>query len=251
MTAEVEIEYRNGVAIVTLNAVQRKNAITPAMARELVDAFDQVDADPDVGAVVVFGAGGSFCAGAHRDVISGVGPDPVGRDAYESIGIIYESFARLGRVRVPTIAAVTGAAVGAGMNLALGADLRIVARNARFKSGFVGLGIHPGGGFFTLANRLVGAEATAAIGIFGEEVSGVQAQALGMAWDAVDDGDVLDRAVALAERVGSQPELARDVVATLRMEVWPPGMSWPVALQAERAPQLRSLRRRHTEPPAP
>lgn len=245
MADDVLIEKNDGVAVVTLNATDRKNAITPGMARDLVDAFDQIDRDDDVGALVVYGAGGTFCAGAHRDVIGRVGPDPVSRQAYEDIGIIYESFARLGRVRVPTIAAVTGAAVGAGMNLALGADLRVVARDARFRSGFVGLGIHPGGGFFTLANRLIGAEATAAIGIFGEDVSGERARELGMAWDAVEEGEVLDRAVTLASRVGSQPDLARDVIATMRMEVWPPGMSWPVALQAERAPQLRSLRRRH------
>lgn len=247
MTEEVTIEVRGGVGVVTLNAAERKNAITPDMARELVRAFEQIDADHSIGALVVYGAGGTFCAGAHRDVIRRVGPDPVAPEAYDDISIIYESFARLGRVRVPTIAAVTGAAVGAGMNLALGADLRVVARDAKFKSGFVGLGIHPGGGFFTLANRLMGAEATAAIGIFGAEVSGQQAQALGMAWEAVDASEVLERAISLADGVGTQPELARDVVATLRMEVWPPGMSWPVALQAERAPQLRSLRRSHLE----
>lgn len=245
MTDEVRIDVHGHVGVVTLNAASRGNAITPDMALELISTFDTVDADERIGALVVHGAGGTFCAGAHRDVVARAQSDPVSADNYEDIGNIYESFARLGRVKVPTIAAVTGAAVGAGLNLALSTDLRIVAADARFLSGFVRLGIHPGGGFFTIANKVMGAEATAAVGLFGEEISGEQAKRIGMAWDATDKADVLDRATALASRVADQRELARDAAATMRLEIGPPGIPWAAALQTERAPQLRSLKRRN------
>lgn len=242
---EIRLEASDGVAIITLDAPQRKNAITPAMARQMVAAFDEVDANQSVAALVVYGAGGAFCAGAHRAVIDSTAVDPLEAVAYEDISIVYESFARLGRVSVPTIAAVCGPVVGAGMNLALGADLRIMASDARLMSGFLRIGLHPGGGYFTLSNRVAGAEATAAMGLFGEEITGTQAKALGMAWEAVDEEDVLPRATALASRLAGNPQLARDAVRSFRLEVGPPALAWPVALQMERAPQLRSFRQRH------
>ena len=98
-----------------------------------------------------------------------------------------------------------GAAVGAGLNLALATDLRIVSRTARLLPGFAQIGIHPGGGHFTLLNRVAGREAAAALGLFGEEVDGDRAVALGLAWAAYDDGDVQDRALALAGAGGDGP----------------------------------------------
>ena len=90
----------------------------------------------------------------------------------------------------------------------------------------------------------VKSEAAAALGLFGEEVDGERAVALGLAWAAYDDGDVLDRALALAARVAADPELARRTVASFRRETVPGGMSWDVAVELERSPQMWSLRRR-------
>ena len=145
---------------------------------------------------------------------------------------------------MPTIAAVRGAAVGAGLNLALATDLRIVSRTARLLPGFAQIGIHPGGGHFTLLNRVAGREAAAALGLFGEEVDGERAVALGLAWAAYDDGDV--RAAPSRSRPGwpRTPQLARRTVASFRRETVPGGMPWDVAVELERSPQMWSLRRR-------
>ena len=233
-----------GVAVLSLCAPDRRNALTPGMAADLVIACDEVDANPSVGAVVVRGEGGYFCAGAHRDTLSGAGADPLGEPAHSSLSIVYRSFVRVGELEAPVIAAVRGAAVGAGVNLAFAADLRVVATDARILPGFQRIGLHPGGGFFVLSGRLAGREATAAMGLFGEEVSGRRAAELGLAWEAVPDEQVEDLAMELARRAAADPELSRRAARSLRNELGPPTVPWPVALDAERAAQMWSLRRR-------
>jgi len=242
-SGEVRLEVDGGVAVVTLDAPQRRNALTPAMAAELVATFDEVDARAEVGAVVVRAVGRSFCAGGDIGTLTAAGRDPAEDGSYAGMGAIYDSFQRLGRVRVPTIAAVRGSAVGAGMNLLLAADLRIVARDARLLCGFLRRGMHPGGGHFVLLSRLVGREAAAAMALFGEELDGETAVRLGLAWETVDDAAVEDRALELAGRVARDPELARVAVASFRTETGPPQLGWDVASQFERPAQMWSMRR--------
>lgn len=242
-SGEVQLEVDGGVAVVTLNAPQRRNALTPAMATELIATFDEVDARDDVGALVVRAVGKSFCAGGDVQTLTDAGRDPAAPDAYAGMGAIYDSFYRLGQVRVPTIAAVRGSAVGAGMNMLLAADLRIVAQDARLICGFLKRGIHPGGGHFVLLSRLVGREAAAAMALFGEEVDGETAVRLGLAWETHDDDAVEERARELAARVARDPALARLAVGNFRKETGPPGVSWEIATQFERPAQMWSMRR--------
>jgi enoyl-CoA hydratase len=243
MSDEVLLEVDGAVAVVTLNAPQRRNALTPAMAGELIAAFDEVDARQDVGALVVRGVGRSFCAGGDVQTLTDAGRDPAAPDAYAGMGAIYDSFYRLGQVKVPTVAAVRGSAVGAGMNMLLAADLRIVARDVRLICGFLKRGLHPGGGHFVILSRLVGREAAAAMALFGEEVDGERAVRLGLAWETVDDAAVEDRARELAARVAQDPALARAAVGNFRKETGPPHVSWEVATQFERPAQMWSMRR--------
>jgi enoyl-CoA hydratase len=240
---EISLEVDAGVAALVLNAPARRNAFTVAMAEELVEACEAIDADRSIGAVVVSGAGGSFCAGADRDTLLGSAADPAAEDSYRRVGWLYQSFVRVGQLEPPTIAAVRGPAVGAGLNLALATDLRVVATDARLVSGFFRIGIHPGGGHFALTGRTAGREAAAAVGLFGEELSGARAAQLGMAWAALPDEEVEPYARELARRPGGDPELARRTATSMRLELGPPAVSWPVALEAERATQMWSLRR--------
>ncbi len=241
---EVDLRIESGVAVVTLNAPERRNALTPPMARELTQVLDAADRNPNVGAVVVQGAGGSFCAGANRGTLTEASADPAAEETYAALSDVYAAFIRVGSMRTPTIAAVRGAAVGAGLNLALAADLRIVARQARLLSGFLRIGIHPGGGHIALLSRVAGREAAAAMAVFGEEIDGERAVKLGLAWEAVDDDQVLDRAMDLATRVAGDPELGRAVIRSFRLETGPPPLAWDVAVQVERPSQMWSMRRR-------
>ena len=242
--SEVRAEVEEGVATLTLAAPERRNALTTAMAAELVAACDAVDADRSVGAVVVAGEGTVFCAGADRATLFGAGADPASEASYRDLGAVYRAFTRVGELEAPTVAAVRGTAVGAGVNLMLATDLRVVATDARIVAGFTALGIHPGGGYFTLAARAGGREAAAGVGLFGQELSGARAAEMGMAWEAVAAEEVEPRAREMALVAAADPELSRLAVRTMRLELGPPGVSWAVALEAERAAQMWSLRRR-------
>jgi enoyl-CoA hydratase len=241
--SEIELSVDGHVAVITLAASERRNALTPAMAADLVAACEEVDGNPDVGAVVVTG-GPYFCAGAHRDTLASAGADPLGEPNYSNLSVVYRSFMRVGELEPPTVAAIRGGAVGAGINLALATDLRVVADEARLMAGFLRIGVHPGGGFFVLSGRTFGRETTAALGLFGDEITGRRAADLGIAWEALPDGEVEGRARELAARAGADPELARRAARSFRNELGPPATTWNVALDSERAAQMWSLKRR-------
>ncbi len=240
----IQLDVDEGVATIRIDSPATRNALNPELSRELVAVCEQVDADSSAGAAVICGAGGTFCSGAERDLLARNGEDPTDPERYAEIGAIYDAFVRVGKLTVPTVAAVRGAAVGAGVNLLLATDLRVVAKDARIIGGFTRIGIHPGGGHFALLARLVGLEAAAAIGVFGEEVSGVRASELGLAWAAVEADEVEETARGFARTAARDPELARRVVGSMRRELGPPAVPWDVAVDSERAAQMWSLRRR-------
>ena len=244
MAAEVVLQIAAGVATITLDAPQRRNALTPGMADAMVEVFGEVNRNRDVGAVVIRGAGGSFCAGADLGEAAKMFADPLEPAVYDGTTRIYNAFVQAGRLEAPVIAAVRGAAVGAGMNLALAADLRIVADNARLISGFLRLGVHPGGGHMMLLAETAGVEAACAMALFGQEIDGRRARELGLAWDSVPDAQVEALAQQLAARAAADPELARATVRTFRATASRKHADWAAALQAERAPQLWSMHRK-------
>lgn len=245
MPAEITLERSGGVATITLDAPDRRNALTRDMARELTGICEAVDADQAIGAVVVRGAGGYFCAGGDRATLAAAGRDPAEPEAYTGLGDVYRSFQRVGELEPPTIAAVRGGAVGAGVNLAFATDLRVVSREAKIVSGFLPIGLHPGGGHGVLLGRTGQREATAAMALFGEQIDGARAAELGLAWAAVNDSEVEAVAAELAAVPGADPELARRTARSLRSELGPPGLPWAPALELERASQMWSMRRKH------
>jgi enoyl-CoA hydratase len=208
-TVGVDIDPEQRVAVVTLDHPDRRNALTLPLVEQLVAAFDAIEAGEEAGAVVVTGAPPAFCAGADLS--------DLGRSKEAGLRAIYEGFLRIARSPLPTVAAVNGAAVGAGMNLALCCDVRLVARSARFDTRFLQLGIHPGGGHTWMLDRIVGAQAAAAMVLFGEVLDGEAAAARGLAWRCVEDDELLPEARRLAATAAANPpELTRRTKQTLR-----------------------------------
>ena len=240
---EVTLERDGAVAILTIDNVEVRNGLTPEMGMQTSSLCDEIDADESIGAVVVRGAGGTFCSGADTRKWDPSTPQ-TSDEGYARSNAVYGAFARVGQLKVATIAAVRGAAVGAGMNLMLATDLRIVSEDARLLSGFLKIGLHPGGGFFTIANRTAGREATAAMGLFSQEISGRKAAEIGLAWEALPDAKVEDRAVELAQIAGRDPMLTRRAVKSFRTETGPPQVTWEAALEIERGVQMWSQHRR-------
>ena len=201
-------EVTDGIGIVTLDAAHRRNAFDLPMCAEVVATLDALEADPSVHALVVTGAGTAFCAGADLSQL--------GDSHRDGLLAIYEGFLRFARSPLPTIAAVNGAAVGAGMNLALACDVRVAGESARFDTRFLQLGIHPGGGHTWMLRSTVGPQAAAAMVLFGEVLSGAEAERHGLAWRCVPDDDLLPVALDLASRAVSVPhELVVRAKATL------------------------------------
>jgi len=241
---EVGLEVRDGVALLTLNAPARRNALTVAMAHELIEACETLDRDPAVGAVVVRGEGGYFCAGGDRATLAAAGDDPAAPDTFAGMSAIYRSFARVGELEPPTVAAVCGGAVGAGLNLALATDLRVVADDAVLLSGFVPIGLHPGGGHTALLGRLGSREAASALTLFGERLTGAELVQRGLAWRALPADEVDEAALELARVPAADPELARRTARSLRATLGPPAIPWATALELERGAQMWSMRRK-------
>lgn len=242
--SEIRVHIKDHIAHLVLAAPHRRNALTSSMAQELVAACDAIDADDSVGAVVIDGGSSAFCAGAHRSLLEAVGRNALDAKAIGELRLIYSSFTRVGQLNAPTIAAIRGSVVGAGVNLAAATDIRIAAIDARIISGFQRIGVHPGGGHFALLARSMGFQAAAALTVFDQEVDGARAESIGLVWEAHPASRVLPRAMEIASRVASDPQLARTVARTARAEFGPPPVSWDIGLEMELAPQLWSLSRK-------
>ncbi len=206
-TAEyLRVESRGGVAVLTLDHPSDRNALSYGMTRALVDAVDGVSSG-DMGALVVTGAGPVFSAGGSVD------------DLFEPKAPLAETYAGVNAVagsRVPTVAAVNGPALGAGMNLALACDLIVCSPRARFETRFPDIGLHPGGGHLWQLRQRIGRQGAAALSLFGQSLEGEEAVRRGLAWRCVAEDDLVEVAVELASRAAGldRPLLAR-VRATL------------------------------------
>ena len=195
------LERSEGVATLTLNNPAERNTMTAELVSDIKQAMDEIEADKTVGAIIVTGVAPAFCAGANLGNLAEADG--------ESLTKIYEGFLRIARTPLPTIAAVNGAAVGAGMNLALCCDVRIAAHRAKFDTRFLQIGLHPGGGHTWMLRNIVGPQATMAAVIFGEILDGHEAQRVGLVYKCVPDEELMTAARAMAVRAASAPrELA-------------------------------------------
>jgi enoyl-CoA hydratase len=207
--AEIRSEIKDRVALVTLDAPARRNALSLELVDEIEAGFDAIESNPDVGAVVVTGAPPAFCAGADLSHL--------GSSQRQGLSRVYEGFLRVGRSPLPTIAAVNGAAVGAGVNLALVCDLILAGESARFDTRFIDLGLHPGGGHTWMLQRRVGSQAAAALVLFGRVLDGRQAERAGLAWSCVPDDELLPLALEMASVAAHAPrDLVERVKQTMR-----------------------------------
>jgi enoyl-CoA hydratase len=208
MATEVRTEITDRVAVLTVSNPERRNAMNLELSGKLVDALDAVRSDDGVGAVVITGEDPAFCAGGDLGELATADPDVLRR--------VYAGFLAVAEHPLPTVAAVNGAAVGAGLNLALACDLRLAGPRARFDARFLPLGLHPGGGYTWMAQRVLGPQRAAAMTLFGEVVDAEEAVRIGLVHRVVDD--VRAAAVELAARAAALPrDLAITTKATMRL----------------------------------
>src|ERR1700742_4294649 len=235
----VLVSVDNHIALITVNDPDRRNAVTGEMSALLRDAVEQAEGDPDVHAVVVTGAGKAFCAGADLSALGSAG----GGAAESGLLGLYDGFMAVGNCKLPTIAAVNGAAVGAGLNLALAADVRIAGPAALFDARFQKLGLHPGGGATWMLQRTVGPQIARAALLFGMRFDADAAVRHGLALSVADDP------VAAARELAAGPAAApRDVViatkASMRATISPGALDneqHEFAMRTELGPQMFTI----------
>jgi len=199
----VHVVHDGHVAIVTF-ARPPHNYADLALIEAIGAAFDAADADPEVRAIVLRSDGRIFCAGADlaRD-------NPVAEDRPAGVrNPFYVAAARLFAVAKPVVAAVQGSAVGAGLGLALVADFRVAAPEARFVANFVHLGFHPGFGISAVLDRLVGRQRSLLMNLTGRRIKAEQAADWGLVDILVPADRLRDEALALAQEIAAGAPLA-------------------------------------------
>jgi 2-(1,2-epoxy-1,2-dihydrophenyl)acetyl-CoA isomerase len=194
------------VRVLTLNRPAALNSFTAAMHAQLLPALDAAAADARVRAVVVTGAGRGFCAGQDLNDPAMAAGDGGAPDVGDVIERHYRPLAlRMRSMPVPVVAAVNGVAAGAGANFALLADLVLAARGASFIQAFSKIGLVPDCGGTWLLPRLVGHARALGLAMTGDKLAAEEAERIGLIWRCVDDGALMDQALALAQRLAAMP----------------------------------------------
>lgn len=208
------LESQDGhVVTLTINRPPN-NHINRDLVDRIATRIEQLDQDPACRAVVLAGAGKHFCAGADFSKgDSGGLSSPEGKPGR----ILYVEAARLFRTRTPVIAAVQGAAIGAGLGLAVVADFRVTCTEARYSANFTRLGFHPGFGLSYTLPRLIGPQQSALLFYTGRRIDGAEATRIGLADMLVPQAEVLSAAQALAAEIAvSSPAAVQGVRASMR-----------------------------------
>jgi enoyl-CoA hydratase len=222
-------EARNGVRILTLNRPEKRNALNTELRRDLIEALAKDQGDATTRVVVLTGAGKAFAAGADLAEMSA--RTALEQRAFISPPHIYDAVRQHPK---PVIAAVNGAALGAGCELAMACDTRIAGASAQFGQPEIRLGILPGGGGTQRLTRLVGRGRAFQMLCTGEAIDAARALAYGLVEEVVADADLLERAHALGGAMAAMSPVAlrtvKDAVRAAEETVLPDGLAREIDL---------------------
>ncbi|SDD61710.1 enoyl-CoA hydratase-related protein [Kordiimonas lacus] len=201
----IDFSINDGLATITFNRPDRLNALSAKLKSEFLLALRSLNRqDSEARALLITGAGRGFCAGA--DLAEGGNED---RDMGASLTDTYHPFlTELANLRIPVVSAVNGVAAGAGMSIAISADIVIAAKSAYFLQAFVNIGLVPDAGSTFLLPRLVGLNRARSMMMLGEKVPADKALDWGLVYDVVEDDALLDTATKLATKLASGPTVA-------------------------------------------
>jgi enoyl-CoA hydratase/carnithine racemase len=237
--AAVLYEVQGGVAEITLNRAENRNAMTPDLLAGLGIAVERAKSDPALRCVIVTGRGKSFCAGADFKARREESVEGRFRAPHERSYDTYAPFLSLLDLEVPTVAAMQGHAIGGGLGLAIVCDLRVANAEARYGANFVRLGLSPGMANTYLLPRLMGVPNAVELLLTGRLVDGAEALLRGLVHYAVPEAFVLAKARALAAEIAAAAPLAVRWTKRALYE----GLAWDprTAARREAAVQSRSF----------
>ena len=217
--ADINVSVEDRVATVEIDRPPH-NFFDRYLISQIADAYAECDDDPGCRAIVLASNGKSFCAGAN---FGSGGEERTGHEEFSedgfrnTTGMLYREGVRLFSAKTPVIAAVQGAAIGGGFGLALSADFRVGAPEARFSANFVKLGIHPGFGLTVTLPNLIGKQAANLMFLTGRRIKGEEAQSMGLIDQTAPLAEVRSAARALAAEIAENAPLAvGSVRATVR-----------------------------------
>jgi enoyl-CoA hydratase/carnithine racemase len=212
---EPVLVHRDGaVQLLSLNNPAARNALTPEVYTALPAALEQAQRDPDVGAVVLTGVGGAFCAGGDlKRLAQRRAMTPPERRA--GIECLHDMIRAIRDCSKPVIAAVEGAAAGAGLSIALACDMLVAARNASFSVAYIKVGLSPDGGATAFLSGFVSRQLLTELCLTGRPVTGERMQTLGVVNRLVEPGRALTEAIAMAQSVAAGPERAAARIKSL------------------------------------
>ena len=197
----------DGVALLVLDNPDQRNAMSDAMTEAWTVAVADLAGDTTVRAVIVTGEGSAFCSGGNTSWIASE-PDATVDDLRARMLPFYRAWLAIRSLEVPTIAAVNGPAIGAGLCLALACDIRYAARSARLGAPFVRLGMHPGMAATWSLPEVVGPAAARDLLLTGRLVDADEALRLGLVSRVLDDATFLDEVLAVAAGVAATAPIA-------------------------------------------
>ncbi len=215
MSEPLLLSERDGdVAVLTFNDPEHRNAMTQAMGEVFAAEVVRLSGDPGLRAVVLTGSGRAFSAGGDLGMIEdraregAAHPGIARRSIRDSMRAFYKLFLSVRDLPCPSIAAIHGAAIGAGFCVALACDIRIVSTRAKLGLNFTRLGLHPGMGATWTLPRLIGPERAAELLYTGRVFEGAEAARMGLASRALETEQVLPAALELAREIASSAPLA-------------------------------------------
>jgi enoyl-CoA hydratase/carnithine racemase len=211
VVAELEYEVSDGIGTITLNRPAKRNAFTLAMAERWAEVYQAARTDSAVAVVVVTGAEQSFCSGVDLAELEHVPATPLARKQMLTDQIHRVAYA-LEDLDKPVIAAVNGAAIGAGMDMALMCDIRLAGRSARFSEGYINVGLVPGDGGCYYLPRLVGTAKALELMLTGDVIDGTEAARVGIANHVYEDSDLLPKTYEFARKLAAAPPVAVRII---------------------------------------
>jgi 2-(1,2-epoxy-1,2-dihydrophenyl)acetyl-CoA isomerase len=212
------LEVKNSVARVTLNRPDAANGINLELAQELDQVMLGCAADAAVRAVLITGGGKMFCAGGNLKAFAAQGETGLPRYLEDLTSHLHHAISRMARMKPPVIAAVNGAAAGAGMSLVCACDLALAAESANFTMAYTRAGLTPDGSATYFLPRIVGLRKAMELALLNPVLSAAEACALGIVNRVVPDAELADEAIQLAERIAAGPTKAYGGVKRLFLE---------------------------------
>ncbi|MBW1710567.1 MAG: enoyl-CoA hydratase/isomerase family protein [Deltaproteobacteria bacterium] len=202
----VKLEVKDRICTLMLNQPEKLNAMGDEMAKNFAEALEKIKADSEPRVVIVTGAGRAFSAGGNLDRIEariGSNPNINQKNGYD----FYNVFLRILELKIPTIAAINGHAIGAGGCLALACDMRYASIKSRIGFTFAKLGLHPGMGAEYFLSRIVGRARTFELLMTGDVITAEEACRIGLVNHTAQPEELMDKVMELAKKIAAMPVL--------------------------------------------